>query len=74
VKEGMRGQNRIKLLLNKGESLCEKPGILPHETIEGLVGLCEILNKIRFRIIQEGYIIKEGKVYSPNGILIYEKR
>jgi hypothetical protein len=46
---------------------------LPKETIKGLQGLGDILRKIHNRLISEGYSIIEGKLYSPNGELLYER-
>lgn len=46
---------------------------LPKETITGLHGLGDILRKIHNRLINEGYSIIEGKLYSPNGTLLYER-
>ena len=51
-----------------------KPGqLLPKETIKGLQGLGEILRKIHDRLINEGYSIIDGKLYSPKGELLYER-
>lgn len=45
----------------------------PQETIDGLAELCEILRDIRHRLISEGYVIIDGKFYSPKGELVYER-
>lgn len=47
---------------------------LPKETIKSLQGLGDILRKIHNRLISEGYSIIDGKLYSPNGELLYEKK
>ena len=47
---------------------------LPKETIKGLHGLGDILRKIHNRLINEGYSIIEGKLYSPSGELLYERK
>ena len=46
---------------------------LPIQTIKGLQGLGEILRKVHNRLITEGYSIIEGKLYSPQGELLYER-
>ncbi|MBP6025452.1 hypothetical protein [Ferruginibacter sp.] len=46
---------------------------LPKETITGLQGLGDILQKIHNRLVSEGYSIIEGKLYSPDGVLLYER-
>lgn len=46
---------------------------LPVETIKGLQGLGEILRRVHNRLITEGYCIIEGKLYSPQGELLYER-
>lgn len=43
---------------------------LPPETIQGLLGLGEILRKIHNRITAEGYVIKDGKLFDPEGIIV----
>jgi hypothetical protein len=47
---------------------------LPKETMKGLQGLGEILRKIHNRLINEGYSIIDGKLYSPSGALLYERK
>ena len=47
---------------------------LPLETIKGLQGLGDILRKIHDRLLNEEYSIIEGKLYSPNGALLYERK
>jgi hypothetical protein len=47
---------------------------LPKETITGLHGLGDILRKIHDRLVSEGYSIINGKLYSPNGSLLYERK
>ncbi len=36
------------------------------ETIDSLKDLGEVLMRIHRRLISEGYIIKDGKIYKPN--------
>ncbi len=44
------------------------------ETINGLIGLGEILRKIHIRLIREGYSIIDGKLISPIGETFYERK
>lgn len=57
-----------------GEFKMQEGCCFPQETIEGLAGLCEILKEIRQRLIAEGYVIIEGRFYSPQGELVYERK
>ena len=75
MKEKMKGQKQIYIYPMDDEwefQECDE-NILPQETIEGLRGLCEVVQDIRFRLLQQGYIITEGKLYNPDGELIYER-
>ncbi len=46
---------------------------LPPETIQGLIGLAKILQKIHNRLIAEGYVIKDGMLIDREGNVIYPK-
>lgn len=46
---------------------------LPQETIDALAGLAAILKDIRRRLLSEGYVIIDGRFYSPEGKLVYER-
>lgn len=42
-------------------------GVYTNEELENISGLCDILQKIRTRIISEGYSIEELRKSLPNG-------
>jgi len=44
------------------------------ETINGFVDLGEILQKIHDRLIGEGCSIIDGKLISPSGEILYERK
>lgn len=61
--------------LNNDQEFRVPPGCqLPKETVNSLADLCEILKGIRHRLLSEGYAIIDGKFYSPQGKLVYERR
>jgi hypothetical protein len=43
------------------------------ETVDGLERLGVVLQEIRNRLLCEGYSIIDGKLYSSNGKLLYER-
>ncbi len=44
----------------------KKPGIeLTEEGIDNLIQLAKTLKKIHTRLLAEGYVIEDGKIYKP---------
>lgn len=44
------------------------------DTLNGLIGLGQILRKIHNRLIGEGYSIIDGTLVSPSGETLYERK
>jgi hypothetical protein len=51
-----------------------KSTLLSPETIQSFSQLTDVLRSIHHRLISEGYSILEGRLYSPEGELIYENK
>lgn len=43
-----------------------KPPILLEETIISVIGLAQVLRKIHFRLLSDGYVINEAGITKPN--------
>jgi hypothetical protein len=52
-------------LIKDMEPKTEKSRIFSDQAIKNIAAFSEVLKKIHIRLISEGYVIEDGKVYKP---------